>query len=157
MAARNIATNTAADRDELVEFLRSRRNGVLVTTSEDGCPQLSPVRYGVDAEGRVLVPTDPERTRAVNARRQPRASLVSLGADPDDDVVQVEGTAEVLDAPDSVEPLVEYHRATAGEDADDDAFRRAVVEHGTSVIRLTVDHWGEITPEWPPPSMVEED
>lgn len=39
--------------------------------------------------------------------------------------VQVDGDAEVLDLPDSVEPLVEYHRDISGEHPDwDDLMMR---------------------------------
>jgi hypothetical protein len=47
---RTIATNTTVTRGELLEFLRSRRNGILVTSRADGAPQLSAVTYGVDPQ-----------------------------------------------------------------------------------------------------------
>jgi PPOX class probable F420-dependent enzyme len=143
MAPRN-ATNTTVDRDELVAFLRSRRHGVLVTTREDGGPQLSPVTYGVDGEGRVVVSTYPERAKVVNLRKRPRASFVSLGEDFDDPWVQVDGEAEVLDVPESVEPLVEYYRAAAGEHPDWDEYREAMVRQGKSVIRIRITRWGPV-------------
>ena len=80
---RSIATNTRVERPELLEFLRSRHDGVLVTTRRDGSPQLSPVSYGVDGEGRVVVSTYPERAKAANLRRNPAASLMSrIGCNP---------------------------------------------------------------------------
>jgi hypothetical protein len=45
----------------LVEFLRPRHRGLLVTRRSDGSPQLSPVTCGIDAEGRVVVSTYPTR------------------------------------------------------------------------------------------------
>ncbi len=44
--------------------------------------------------------------------------------------VQVDGTAEVLDIPDAVEPLVEYFRVIAGEHDDWDEYRQAMVQPG---------------------------
>jgi len=155
--ARAVATNTTVTFDELVEFLRSRRNGVLVTSREDGCPQLSPVTYGVDDAGRVLVSTYPERAKAVNLRRRPRASFISLGEEFNDAWVQVDGTAEVLDLPDSVEPLVDYYRAAAGEHPDWDEYRAAMVTQGKSLIRLTIERWGPVATGGFPPRLVEED
>ncbi len=137
--APKIATNTAVDRDELLEFLRSRRTGVLATTRADGGPQLSPVTYGVDAEGRVVVSTYPERAKAVNLRRRPRAAFVSLGEQFDDAWVQVEGTAEVLDVPEAVEPLVEYYRAAAGEHPDWDEYRSVMVADRRVLMALRVE------------------
>ncbi|GAA1986353.1 TIGR03618 family F420-dependent PPOX class oxidoreductase [Isoptericola halotolerans] len=143
--ARQIATSTTVSREELVEFLRSRRNGVLVTTRGDGRPQLSPVTYGIDEAGRVVVSTYPERAKAANLRRRPQASFMSQGEDFGDAWVQVDGTAEVLDLPESVEPLVEYYRAAAGQDHPDwDEYRAAMVAQGKSVVRITIERWGPI-------------
>ncbi len=156
--ARQIATSTNVGRDELLDFLRSRRNGVLVTTRGDGCPQLSPVTYGVDGEGRVVVSTYPERAKVRNLRRRPQASLVSLGDDFGDAWVQVDGTAEVLDVPESVEPLVEYYRAAAGKEHPDwDEYRAAMVEQGKSILRITVERWGPVATGGFPARLVEED
>lgn len=141
---RTIATNTGVSREELLDFLRSRRNGVLVTARGDGSPQLSPVTYGVDQEGRVVVSTYPERAKARNLKRRPQASFLALGDDFGDAWVQVDGTAEVLDVPESVEPLVEYYRAAAGEHPDWDEYRDAMVKQGKSVVRLTIERWGPV-------------
>lgn len=141
---RTIATNTGVSREELLDFLRSRRNGVLVTSRGDGSPQLSPVTYGVDQEGRVVVSTYPERAKARNLKRRPQASFLALGDDFGDAWVQVDGTAEVLDVPESVEPLVEYYRAAAGEHPDWDEYRDAMVKQGKSVVRLTIERWGPV-------------
>ncbi len=143
--APRIATTTTVDRDGLLEVLRARRHGVLVTTRRDGSPQLSPVTFGVDAAGRVVVSTYPDRAKAVNLRRNPRASFLALGDDFDDAWVQVDGTAEVIDAPDSVEPLVEYYRAAAGKEHPDwDEYREAMLRQGKSVVRITVERWGPV-------------
>jgi len=50
---RTIATNTRADRGQLLEFLRPRHHAILMTTRKDGRPQSSPNTCGVDAEGRI--------------------------------------------------------------------------------------------------------
>ena len=76
--ARTIATNTRADREQLLEFLRPRHRGVLLTTRTDGRPQASPVACGVDGAGRIVVSTYPERAKARTARRDPRVGIVVL-------------------------------------------------------------------------------
>ena len=142
--ARTVATNNRVERAQLLDFLRTRHNGVLVTTRRDGSPQLSPVTYGVDAEGRVVVSTYPERAKVANLRRNPTASLMSVGVDFGDAWVQVDGTAEVIDLPEAVEPLVDYFRAISGEHPDWDEYRAAMVTQGKSLIRLTIERWGPI-------------
>ncbi|MFF2622191.1 PPOX class F420-dependent oxidoreductase [Oerskovia jenensis] len=141
---RRIATTERLGRAELVEFLRTDRRAVLLTRRASGAPQMSPVTYGVDGEGRVVVSTYPDRAKAVNLRRDPAASLCVLGEDFDDAWVQVDGTAEVIDLPDSVEPLVEYYRSIAGEHPDWDEYRRAMVAQGKSLLRVTVTGWGPV-------------
>ncbi|GAB4085807.1 PPOX class F420-dependent oxidoreductase [Myceligenerans cantabricum] len=142
---RTIATNTKVTRDELVDVLRTRRNGVLVTTRSDGRPQLSPVTFGVDGEGRVVVSTYPDRAKAVNLRRRPEVSFLALGDAFDDAWVQVDGTAEVLDIPESVEPLVDYFRAAAGKEHPDwDEYREAMVQQNKSLVRITIDRWSPV-------------
>lgn len=142
--ARRIATTDRIGRTELLAFLRANRRAVLLTRRASGAPQMSPVTYGVDGEGRVVVSTYPDRAKAVNLRRDPAASLCVLGEDFDDAWVQVDGTAEVIDLPDSVEPLVEYYRSIAGEHPDWDEYRRAMVAQGKSLLRVTVTGWGPV-------------
>ncbi|MFC7022431.1 PPOX class F420-dependent oxidoreductase [Promicromonospora thailandica] len=142
---RTIATNTTVTRDELLDFLRSRRNGILVTGRADGTPQLSPVTYGVDPEGRVVVSTYPERAKARNLRARPAASFLALGDDFGDAWVQVDGTAEVLDVPEALDAFVDYFRAAAGKEHPDwDEYRAAMVEQGKALVRLTIERWGPV-------------
>ena len=146
--ARTIATNTTVTRAELLEFLRSRRNGILVTSRADGAPQLSPVTYGVDPQGRVVVSTYPERAKVRNLKRRPAASFMALGEGFNEAWVQVDGTAEVLDVPESVEPLVDYFRAAAGKEHPDwDEYRAAMVAERRVLLTAVVDRvYGRVPP-----------
>ncbi|MFC8614910.1 PPOX class F420-dependent oxidoreductase [Micromonospora purpureochromogenes] len=142
--ARSIASNTRVDRDALIEFIRPRHRVLLMTTRSDGRPQSSPVSCGVDAEGRLVISTYPERAKVANIRRDPRVSACVLSDDWDGPWVQVDGTAEVLDLPDALEPLVEYFRSISGEHPDWDEYRQAMVRQGKSLIRVTIESWGPI-------------
>lgn len=141
---RAIATNTQVSREELLEFLRPRHHAILMTTRRDGRPQSSPNTCGVDTEGRIVISTYPERAKAANIRRDERVSVCVLSDDFNGPWVQVDGTAEVIDLPDSVEPLVEYFRVIAGEHSDWDEYRQAMRDQGKSLIRITIDRWGPI-------------
>ncbi|MFF5171498.1 PPOX class F420-dependent oxidoreductase [Micromonospora sp. NPDC000089] len=142
--ARSIASNTRVDRDALTEFIRPRHKVLLMTTRADGRPQSSPVSCGVDAAGRLVISTYPERAKVANIRRDPRVSACVLSDDWNGPWVQVDGVAEVLDLPDALEPLVEYFRSISGEHPDWDEYRRAMAAQGKSLIRVTVDSWGPI-------------
>ncbi|GII99025.1 PPOX class probable F420-dependent enzyme [Sediminihabitans luteus] len=141
---RQIATSSRVDRAALLEHVRTRHDAILLTHRADGSPQMSPVTCGVDAAGRVVVSTYPERAKAVNLRRDSRASVLFLGETFGGAWVQVDGTAEVLDLPESVEPLVEYFRSISGEHPDWDEYRQAMVDQGKSLVRVTIERWGPI-------------
>ncbi|MFD5447068.1 PPOX class F420-dependent oxidoreductase [Streptomyces sp. NPDC003470] len=155
--APNIATNTRVTLDELLDFVRPRHRAILLTRRSDGSPQGSPLTCGVDDSGRIVVSTYPERAKTRNARRDERVSLVVLSDDWNGPWVQVDGTAEVIDAPDSVEPLVEYYRNIAGEHPDWDEYRRAMVEQGKSIIRVTPVAWGPVATGGFPARLSEDD
>ncbi|BCJ58305.1 PPOX class F420-dependent oxidoreductase [Micromonospora endophytica] len=141
---RTIARNARVDREGLLEFLRPRHRVVLMTTRADGRPQSSPVAAGVDAAGRLVISTYPERAKVANIRRDPRVSLCVLSDDWNGPWVQLDGTAEVLDLPDALEPLVEYFRSISGEHPDWDEYREAMVRQGKSLIRVTITSWGPV-------------
>jgi PPOX class probable F420-dependent enzyme len=146
-----IATITNVDLDGLLAFIRPRHRMVLVTHRRDGSPQLSPVTGGVDGEGRIVISTYAERAKATNARRDPTASVMVLSDEWNDAWVQVDGTAEVLDIPDAVEPLVEYFRVIAGEHDDWDEYRQAMVRQGKALLRITPERWGPVATGGFPP------
>jgi PPOX class probable F420-dependent enzyme len=112
---------------------------------------MSPVACGLDGEDRVVVSTYPERAKVHNLRREPRASMLIHSDDWDDPYVQLDGTCEVIDLPDSVEPLVDYYRAISGEHPDWDEYREAMRKQGKSLIRLRVERWGPIAAGGFPP------
>jgi len=140
------------DRAALLDFLRTRSRAVLLTRRREGV-QLSPVTYGVDATGRVVVSTYPQRAKARNARRDPAVSLCVLSEDFDDPWVQVDGRAEVLDLPEALEPLVEYFRSISGEHPDWAEYRAAMTRQGKSLLRITIDAWGPVATGGFPPEL----
>lgn len=127
-----------------VEFARQRRNGVLTTQKRDGRPQLSNIVYGVFPDGTIRISATATRAKAVNLRRDSRASLY-VGAEDFRAYVVIEATAAVSDtAADphdaTVEALIEVYRAVAGEHDDWDGYRRAMVADQRLVITLTPTH-----------------
>ena len=148
-----IATSDRVGREALEDFIRPRHHAILTTTRASGGPQLSPVTCGLDTEGRVVISTYPKRAKAVNARRDPAVSVLVLSDDFDGAWVQVDGTAEVLDLPEAVEPLVEYFRVISGEHPDWDEYREAMRRQGKCLIRVTIDRWGPIATGGFPPEL----
>ena len=153
--ARTAATATHVERQELLDFCRDRHHVVLTTRRRDGSPQLSPVSCGVDEQGRFVISTYPQRAKVHNARRDPQVSLMVLSDDWDGPWVQVDGTCEVLDLPEALEPLVDYFRSFGREHPDWDEYREAMTEQGKSLLRVTPERWGPVATGGFPPHLVD--
>ena len=59
--------------------------------------------------------------------------------------VQVDGRIEVVEQPEAVEALVEYYRSISGEHPDWAEYRRAMIDQGKVLLRLSIDRWGPIS------------
>ncbi len=153
--ARTIASADRVDREELLGFIRERHHHVLLTRRSDGSVQGSPVTGGLDGQGRVVIASYPQRAKSVNLRRDPRANVLVLSDDWDGPWVQVDGTAEVLDLPEAVEPLVEYFQVIAGEHPDWDEYRQAMRDQGKCLLRITIEGWGPIATGGFPPELAD--
>ena len=138
----SVATNTSVDLEGLLEFVRTRHRVILVTHRTGRGPQLSPVTAGVDPAGRIVISSYPERDKIVNLRRNREASLLVLSDEWNGPWVQVDGTAEVLDLPEALEPLVDYYRSISGEHPDWDDYRAAMERDQRVLLRVTIDRAG---------------
>ncbi len=153
--AKKIASTIRVELDELLDFARPRHHLVLVTHRQDGSPQVSPVTGGVDDDGNFVIATYPERAKTNNARRNPEVSILVMSDEFDGEWVQVDGTCEVIDMPDAVEPLVDYYRALAGEHDDWEEYRQAMRDQGKSLLRVTPTRWGPIATGGFPPRLAD--
>ncbi len=153
----SIATTHRVELPELLEFVRPRHRAILLTRRSDGTPQGSPLTCGVDDSGRLVMSTYPERAKVRNARRVSSVSVIVLSDEWNGPWVQIDGEAEVIDAPDSIEPLVEYYRNIAGEHPDWDEYRAAMRKQGKSLIRVIPRRWGPVATGGFPARLVEGD
>ncbi|MGA7051048.1 MAG: PPOX class F420-dependent oxidoreductase [Mycobacterium sp.] len=150
--APKIATANVLGFSELLDFLRPRHRMVLTTFRADGSLQSSPVTGGIDGQGRVVIASYPQRAKSVNIRRNPRASVIVLSDEFNGAYVQVDGDAEVIDMPDAVDLLVDYYRVIAGEHPDWQDYRRAMLDQGKCLIRVSPRRWGPVATGGFPPS-----
>ncbi len=149
--ARKFATADVVSRAELLDFIRPRHHMVLTTFRADGSLQSSPVTGGVDEAGRIVIASYPVRAKSANIRRRGRASITVLSDEFNGPYVQVDGGGEVIDLPDAVDPLVDYYRSIAGEHSDWAEYRRAMVDQGKCLIRVTPHRWGPVATGGFPP------
>ena len=142
--ARTVATASSVELADLLDFVRTRHQMVLLTSRGDGSPQMSPVTAGVDADGRIVIATYPGRAKTANAKRNPQVSVCVLSDKFGEAWVQVDGTAEVLDMPEAEDGLVDYFRSISGEHSDWDEYRAAMRLQNKSLLRITPTRWGPI-------------
>jgi PPOX class probable F420-dependent enzyme len=124
-------------------FAADHRRSILLTLRGNGRPQSSNVMHLV-SDGRILVSVTDDRAKTRNARRDPRVSLHVLGPDFWSYAV-LEGDAAlspVAAAPDddTVEALVAYYRAAAGEHPDWDEYRAAMVADRRLLLTIEPTH-----------------
>jgi PPOX class probable F420-dependent enzyme len=132
------------DLTDALDFLRSHRNGVLITLRSDGRPQSSNIVYDVGDDGVIRISVTDGRAKTANLRRDPRASLHVSRDDfwayavIDADVTML----PVATAPDdtTVDALVEYYRAVVGEHPDWDEYRTTMVTDRRLLLELRPTH-----------------
>ena len=107
---RSIATNTTVDRAELVEFLRPRHRVILLTPRTDGGWQGSPVTSGVDADGRIVISTYPERAKAATSRGTGGPPCWPCPTTSTARGCRSRAPPSCSRLPEALEPLVEYFR-----------------------------------------------
>lgn len=150
------ATQDEVGRDELEDFLDERRKLLLITTRDDGRPQVSPVTGALDEQGHLLVSTYPTRAKVTNLRKRADCSVVVLSDDFNGPWVQVYGEAAVVDGEDGVERLVDYYRAAAGEHDDWDEYRDAMRDRGKVALDIEITDWGPIATGGVPPEFADD-
>jgi PPOX class probable F420-dependent enzyme len=148
------ATSERVDRAALIEFLRPRHRAILLTRRRNGGAQLSPVTCGVDAEGRIVVSTYPQRAKAVNARRDPAVSVCVLSDDFDGPSVQKNTLLPPTTRRLAAGPCRRaYFRAISGEHPDWAEYRQAMNRQGKALLRITPAAWGPIATGGFPPDL----
>ena len=129
---------------EAIEFVAERKNAMLLAIKSDGRPQSSNVVYVVNDAGQILISVTEGRAKTKNLRRDPRASL-HVNRDDFWAYVVVEADVQltaVAASPydDTVDQLVEYFRAVAGEHNNWDDYRQAMVDDQRLIMTLTPTH-----------------
>jgi PPOX class probable F420-dependent enzyme len=128
------------DLDTVRAILTKQHHAVLATWRRSGVPQLSPVTVALDASGSPVISTRQTAYKVRNLRRDPRAYLCVF---PDSfyggQWTQVDGSMEIIELPEAMEPLVAYYRAASGgEHPDWDDYRAAMVRDQRVLLRMTI-------------------
>lgn len=151
-----IATNTAVERAELLEFLADKRKFALITTRSDGRPQISPVTGVVNGDGDLLIASYPSRAKTRNLDRSPECSALVLSDEFNGPWVQVYGTGRVIAGEEGVEALVDYYRCAAGTHDNWDEYRQAMRDRDKVCLAMTITDWGPIATGGVPPEFADQ-
>ncbi len=132
------------DISDALDFIRDKRNGVLIALKSDGRPQSSNIAYAVGADDVIRISVTDGRAKTANLRRDPRASL---HVNRDDfwayAVIEADVTMlPVAQSPDdaTVDALVDYYRTVVGEHDNWDEYRQAMVDDGRLLLELRPTH-----------------
>ena len=123
-----------------LDFIRDQRQGILITLKSDGRPQSSNIAYALGDDGIIRISITDSRAKTTNMRRDPRVSLhVNRSDFYAYAVIEAEAELAPVAAVDdaTVNELVEYYRAVAGEHPDWDEYRQAMVDDGRLLLKLT--------------------
>ena len=126
-----------------LDFARTNHHGVLTTIRANGRPQLSNVAYHAGDDGTIGISITATRAKYSNLLRVPWAALHVTRPDfyayavieADVDVSPVAAQPD----DDTVDQLVAYYRAVAGEHEDWNEYREAMVADQRVYVRLRPD------------------
>ncbi|MGA7756254.1 MAG: PPOX class F420-dependent oxidoreductase [Ilumatobacteraceae bacterium] len=129
---------------DALDFVRDKRNGILIALKSDGRPQSSNIAYAVGDDGVIRISVTDGRAKTANLRRDPRASL-HVNRDDFWAYVVIEGDVTmtpVAQAPNdaTVDALVEYYRTVVGEHDNWDEYRQAMVDDRRLLLELHPTH-----------------
>ncbi len=127
---------------EALEVIRTQHRAVLATYRRDGRPAMTPVTVGVGAGDTVVISSRESAYKVRNLRRDPRALLCVLPDEFFGRWIQVAGTAEIVELPDAMEPLVDYYRDISGEHPDWADYRATMERDRRVLVRITVTEAG---------------
>jgi PPOX class probable F420-dependent enzyme len=130
--------------DDALTFMREHRNGVLIALKSDGRPQSSNIAYVVGDDGVIRISVTNGRAKTSNLRRDPRASL-HVNRDDFWAYAVIEADVSLMPVAESVDDatvdqLVEYYRAVAGEHDNWPEYRRAMVDDRRLLLELHPTH-----------------
>ena len=131
------------DIGEVRKFLVDNHRGVLVARKRNGSPQITLVTPGVDAAGRVVISARRNTYKVKNVARDPRVSLLVMGEQFNGSrYFQVEGRAEVIPLPESMDLLMDLYSRMLGDGMEPDATRRKIIDEDRVIIRIEIENVG---------------
>lgn len=125
------------------KFLVDNHHGVLVARKKDGSPQITLVSPVIDAEGKVIITARDSTYKVKNIKRDPRVSLLVYGDKFNgSNYVQIDGKAVVIEHPQAMDIVLDWHRQIRGVPANWEDIRKKTLSEGRVAIRVTIEKVG---------------
>ena len=125
------------------KFLKDNHHGVLVARKKDGSLQMTLVSPVIDAGGQVIITARDSTYKVKNIKRDPQISLLVYGDKfHGSNYIQIDGKAEVIEHPQAMDIVLDWHRQIRGVPANWDDIRKKTLDEGRIVIRVTIERVG---------------
>ncbi len=128
------------------KFLVDNHHGVLVARKKDGSLQITLVSPVIDAAGKIIITARDSTYKVKNIKRDPRISLLVYGDKFNgSNYVQIDGKAEVIEHPQAMDIVLDWHRQIRGVPDNWDDIRKKTLSEGRIAIRVTIEKVGPQT------------
>ena len=128
------------------KFLVDNHHGVLVARKKDGSLQITLVSPVIDAAGKIVITARDSTYKVKNIKRDPRISLLVYGDKFNgSNYVQIDGKAEVIEHPQAMDIVLDWHRQIRGVPDNWDDIRKKTLSEGRIAIRVTIEKVGPQT------------
>lgn len=128
---------------EAQEFLQHNHHGVLVARKRDGALQMTLVSPIVGADGKVTITARDNTYKVKNIRRNPEVSLLVYGEKFNgSNYIQIDGKAEVIEHPQAMDIVLDWHRKIRGEPENWENIRKKTLAEGRIAIRVAIEKVG---------------
>ena len=125
------------------KFLVDNHHGVLVARKKDGSLQITLVSPVIDAAGKIVITARDSTYKVKNIKRDPRISLLVYGDKFNgSNYVQIDGRAEVIEHPQAMDIVLDWHRQIRGVPDNWDDIRKKTLSEGRIAIRVTIEKVG---------------
>ena len=125
------------------KFLKDNHHGVLVARKKDGSLQMTLVSPTVGGDGKAIVTARGTTYKVKNIRRNPEVSLLVYGDKFNgSNYIQIDGKAEVIDHPEAMDIVLDWHRQIRGEPKSWEEVRQKTLAEGRIAMKITIEKCG---------------
>ena len=128
------------------KFIKDNHRACIAVRQKDGWPQMTLVTPGIDAAGRVILTSRGTTYKVKHLRRDPKVSMLIFGEQfSGSKFVQIHGSAEVVDLPQAMDGLIDWHKSVRGEHKNWEDYKKQVTDEKRVLIRINIEKVGPQT------------